>query len=169
MAASEYYNMSKQDSNSNGVTANPTRQEFEELSYFIRRPKMIEVLHKKKIKFFFPIQYETFDTINYGGDLIGKDRTGSGKTVAYSLPIIERLRDQQLLNKSFAKPKFLIVLPTRELAIQVKAEIESLRLTPKEFRVAAIYGGHSMGEQKDEIRNGVDVISATPGRLLDLL
>lgn len=49
---------------------------------------MIDALHRKGIKYFFPIQYETFDAINYGSDLIGKDRTGSGKTVAYALPIL---------------------------------------------------------------------------------
>lgn len=81
---------------------------------------MIDVLKKKGISFFFPIQYETFDAINYGVDLIGKDRTGSGKTIAYSLPILERLRDMNLLNQKNARPKFLVVLPTRELAIQVR-------------------------------------------------
>lgn len=81
---------------------------------------MVNLLKKKGIKYFFPIQYETFDSINYGSDIIGRDRTGSGKTVAYSLPILERLRDQQLLNQDYPKPKFMIVLPTRELTIQVK-------------------------------------------------
>lgn len=91
---------------------------------------MVRVLQRKGITYFFPIQYETFDAISYGSDLIGKDRTGSGKTIAYSLPILERLRDQQLLNRPNAKPKFLIILPTRELAIQVKNEVESLKMTP---------------------------------------
>ena len=76
------------------------------------------MLNKKGIKFFFPVQYNTFDLIYKGKDLIARDRTGSGKTMAFSLPILERFRDQGLFEKS--RTKFLIVLPTRELAIQVK-------------------------------------------------
>lgn len=58
------------------------------LDQFIKNPKMIEVLQKKGIKYFFPIQYETFKTIMEGKDLIARDRTGSGKTIAFSLPVI---------------------------------------------------------------------------------
>jgi superfamily II DNA/RNA helicase len=105
--------MNKPDSNCNGNAKPQERQEYEELSYFIKRPEVIKTLQKKGINYFFPIQYETFDAINYGNDIIGKDRTGSGKTVAYALPILERLRDQQLVNRPHAKPKFIIVLPTR--------------------------------------------------------
>jgi superfamily II DNA/RNA helicase len=64
------------------------------------------------------VQYNTFDLIYKGRDLIARDRTGSGKTMAFSLPIIERFRDEGLFEKS--RTKFLIVLPARELAIQVK-------------------------------------------------
>jgi superfamily II DNA/RNA helicase len=95
------------------------REEHEELHYFIRRQSVLQLLRNKGIKYFFPIQYETYDAINYGNDIVGRDRTGSGKTMAYSLPILERLRDQQLLNQTKANPKFIIILPTRELAIQV--------------------------------------------------
>jgi len=97
-----------------------TIQPFQELSYFIRRPSVIETLRKKGISYFFPIQYETFDQIKFGADLIGRDKTGSGKTIAYSLPILERLRNEKALGKPNPLPKFLIILPTRELAIQVK-------------------------------------------------
>jgi superfamily II DNA/RNA helicase len=84
---------------------------------------MIQVLNKKGIKFFFPIQYNTFQTIYSGQDLIGRDRTGSGKTMAYSLPVLERFRQQELTKNPYIK--YLIVLPTRELCIQVANEIES--------------------------------------------
>lgn len=90
---------------------------------------MVEVLQKKGIKFFFPIQYTTFEIIHSGQELIGRDRTGSGKTIAYSLPVIERFRQQELIKNPYIK--FLIVLPTRELCIQVANEIESLKLYPK--------------------------------------
>ena len=66
--------------------------EKSELSYFIKNEKMIQVLKDKGIKRFFPVQYETFDQIFKGHDLIARDRTGSGKTIAFSLPIIERFR-----------------------------------------------------------------------------
>lgn len=64
------------------------RQDFEELTYFIRRPAVVQTLQKKGIEYFFPIQYETFDAIKFGCDLIGRDKTGSGKTIAYALPIL---------------------------------------------------------------------------------
>jgi ATP-dependent RNA helicase DDX21 len=89
----------------------------EHIDYFIKNPGMIEVLHKKNIKYFFPIQYMTYETIYNCQDLIGRDRTGSGKTIAYSLPIIERFRHQELFKSNYIK--FLIILPTRELCIQV--------------------------------------------------
>lgn len=95
----------------------PQRQEQEHITYFIKNPTMIEVLNKKGIKYFFPIQYMTFETIYHGNDLIGRDRTGSGKTIAYSLPILERFRRDELFKNGYIK--FLIVLPTRELCIQV--------------------------------------------------
>lgn len=95
------------------------RQDYEELTYFIKRPTVIRTLQKKGIEYFFPIQYETFDAIKFGCDLIGRDKTGSGKTLAYSLPILERLRNQKLLSQAQPFPKYLIILPTRELTIQV--------------------------------------------------
>lgn len=95
------------------------RQDYEELTYFIRRPAVIQTLQKKGIQYFFPIQYETFDAIKFGSDLIGRDKTGSGKTIAYALPILERLRNQKVLSQAHPSPKYLIILPTRELTIQV--------------------------------------------------
>jgi len=68
--------------------------EKSDLSYFIKNEKMIQVLKEKGINSFFPIQYETFDAIFKGRDLIARDRTGSGKTMAFSLPVIERFRKE---------------------------------------------------------------------------
>jgi len=103
------------------------------------------VLKKKGINYFFPIQYETYDVIYKGKDLIARDRTGSGKTLAFSLPIIERFRN----DGDFAsnKTKMLIVLPTRELAIQVKNEITSIKHESSEFSVVKVYGGAESHEQ----------------------
>ena len=73
---------------------------------------MIQVLKDKGIKRFFPVQYETFDQIFKGHDLIARDRTGSGKTIAFSLPIIERFRNEDAFRDG-GRLKFLIVVPTR--------------------------------------------------------
>jgi ATP-dependent RNA helicase DDX21 len=73
---------------------------------------MIQVLKEKGIHKFFPIQYETFDSIFRGKDLIARDRTGSGKTIAFSLPVIERFRKEGAFQDG-RRVKFLIVLPTR--------------------------------------------------------
>ena len=75
---------------------------------------MVQVLLDKGIKRFFPIQYETFEQIYQGKDLIARDRTGSGKTMAFSLPVIERFRSIDAF-KDGGKLKFLIVVPTREV------------------------------------------------------
>lgn len=90
--------------------------EKSELSYFLKNEKMIQVLKDKGIKRFFPIQYETFENIFKGKDLIARDRTGSGKTMAFSLPIIERFRKEDAF-KDGGKLKFLIVVPTREVTM----------------------------------------------------
>ena len=128
---------------------------------------MVDILHKKNIKFFFPIQYMTYETIYTGCDLIGRDRTGSGKTLAYSLPIIEKFRHQELFKNEYIK--FLIILPTRELCIQVTNEIETLKISSKEFNVISVYGGVEIRKHMDLLRGKVDIIVATPGRLIDLL
>lgn len=128
---------------------------------------MIQVLKDKGIKRFFPIQYDTFEYIYKGRDLIARDRTGSGKTLAFSLPVIEKFRKDDAFRDG-GKVKFLIVLPTRELAIQVKNEITSLRMRG-DFEVVAVYGGSDIQEQIRKIRDGCDIIVSTPGRLIDLL
>lgn len=73
---------------------------------------MIQVLQEKGIKRLFPIQYETFEHIFKGKDLIARDRTGSGKTMAFSLPVIERFRKEDAFRDG-GKLKYLIVVPTR--------------------------------------------------------
>lgn len=82
---------------------------------------MIRALRKKGINKLFPIQYETFNIIRDGLDVVAKDRTGSGKTLAFALPRIVRMREEKKFSDH--RIKFLIVLPTRELAIQVRDEI----------------------------------------------
>ena len=77
----------------------------------------MDVLRKKDIHYLFPIQEATFDPIFDGKDVLGRDLTGSGKTLGFALPLIEKLRSKKAFTKKY--PQLLIVVPTRELAIQV--------------------------------------------------
>lgn len=104
------------NANSEVVKVVENKDERSELSYFIKNEKMIKVLQDKGIKSFFPVQYETFQNIFDGKDLIARDRTGSGKTMAFSLPIIERFRKEDAFRDG-GKLKFLIVVPTREVVV----------------------------------------------------
>lgn len=122
------------------------------------------------IKYLFPIQVSTFPIISEGKDLIGRDRTGSGKTLAYTLPTMERLRrDKAFQMTPGQNPLVLVLVPTRELAIQVNRVMDELKQTPKEFRTLSVYGGTDINNQINSLRRGVEVIVATPGRLWDLM
>jgi ATP-dependent RNA helicase RhlE len=110
-----------------------------------------------------PIQKAAIPAILTGSDLIGCAQTGTGKTAAYLLPVLHRL-----LHDARRGPRVLIVLPTRELAAQVDAHRQELTAhTP--LRGAAIYGGVSFTPQVQALRAHVDIVAATPGRLLDHL
>ncbi len=108
------------------------------------------------------IQTGTIATILSGKDLMGSAETGSGKTAAYALPIIEQLP------ASAKGCSALVLVPTRELATQVKVEFDRFMNLPRS-RTAAIYGGCGYGKQLADLRRNPAVIVATPGRLLDLL
>lgn len=109
-----------------------------------------------------PIQEKAFSLIMSSRDVVGIAQTGTGKTYAYLLPILRQL--------SFSKqrhPRVLIVVPTRELVVQVIKEIENL--TPYiNVRYAGVYGGTNLNKQKQLVYDGVDILVATPGRLLDI-
>ena len=110
-----------------------------------------------------PIQSDAIPPALAGRDVLACAQTGSGKTVAFLLPILEHL-----LQRKRGTTRALIITPTRELAAQVLAELEGLAVhTP--ITGAAIFGGVGMGPQEHAFRIGVDVIVATPGRLLDHL
>ncbi|MFQ6313809.1 DEAD/DEAH box helicase [Lysobacter capsici] len=113
-----------------------------------------------------PIQSEAIPLALAGHDLLGGAQTGTGKTAAFGLPLLHRLATTP--GNSQRKPRVLILAPTRELALQVS---DSLRAYAKYLRinVHAIFGGAGMGPQLDALRRGVDVLVATPGRLIDHL
>lgn len=132
--------------------------------------KTKEVLIERGYTDLFPIQYLTYKDIEAGRDLIAKDKTGSGKTLAYALPLMEKLRRQMEERgdeETSRKPKVLVMIPTRELAIQVSSEFEKLVHSSKDPMIAAFYGGTSIVSQFKAIKQGIDILVATPGRLLD--
>ncbi|HYC87772.1 MAG TPA: DEAD/DEAH box helicase [Thermoanaerobaculia bacterium] len=112
-----------------------------------------------------PIQTAAIPRVLAGRDLIGIAQTGTGKTAAFVLPILERIMNA---GRPSARPRALIVAPTRELALQID---EQVRILGRHHRVrcATIFGGVGEQPQIDALRRGTDVIVATPGRLLDLM
>lgn len=106
-----------------------------------------------------PIQQQAIPVVLVGGDLIGSAQTGTGKTAAFALPILQRLGSHGSL-------RCLVLEPTRELALQVE---EAFKKYAKytDLRVTVVYGGVGYGKQTDDLRRGMDILAATPGRLLD--
>ena len=110
-----------------------------------------------------PIQAAAIPVFLSGADLIGQAQTGTGKTAAFALPILAQLDDES------TKPQALIMTPTRELAIQVAEAFQRYARYRKNFRIAPIYGGQEFYPQLKLLRQGVQVVVGTPGRLLDHL
>jgi len=114
-----------------------------------------------------PIQVQAIPVILQGTDLIGCAQTGTGKTAAFAVPILQLLSR----NKSFDRKKkirSLIVTPTRELAIQIEESFKAYgRYTG--LTCTVVFGGVNQNPQTNALRNGVDILVATPGRLLDLM
>ena len=109
-----------------------------------------------------PIQEQTYSRILGGKDLVGIAQTGTGKTLAYCLPLLQELSYSNQIN-----PRILILVPTRELVSQVVETLESLT----EYitcRIVGVYGGTNMNTQKIMLQDGADIVVATPGRLYDL-
>ncbi len=109
------------------------------------------------------IQAKTFSPIMAGNDIVGIAQTGTGKTLAYLLPVLRLWK----FTKS-PMPQIIIVVPTRELVQQVVGEIEKLT-TYMSFRVVGVYGGANIRVQKAEVHQGTDVVVGTPGRLVDIM
>ena len=110
-----------------------------------------------------PIQRETIPTLLEGRDLIGQAQTGTGKTAAFALPILSRI------DVARREPQALVLVPTRELAIQVAEAFQKYASRMPGLHVLPIYGGQSYTPQLNALRRGVHVIVATPGRVMDHL
>ncbi|OIQ22797.1 DEAD/DEAH box helicase [Lacinutrix sp. MedPE-SW] len=113
------------------------------------------------------IQERTIPLVLNKKDVIASAQTGTGKTAAFALPILQLLYDKQDAAKNQKKVRALIISPTRELAIQIQENFQDY-LIYTNLRSAVIFGGASIEPQKDVLRKGVDILIATPGRLLDL-
>ena len=127
-------------------------------------PNIIQSLSERGINEPFPIQELTIPDALKSSDVCGKAKTGSGKTLAFGIPTIQNLAQSD----TRTIPRGLILVPTRELATQVKEELDPL-CNSKSLTVAAIYGGANIDEQIKNIQDGVDIVVATPGRMIDLL
>ena len=125
----------------------------------------VGALRARGVDALFPIQAATFKLIFAGKDVIGRARTGMGKTLAFGLPTIERLYQLRASEGASRAPRALVMAPTRELAQQVARELEIV--APK-LSLLCVYGGAPMGPQTSALRQGVDLIVGTPGRLKDL-
>ncbi len=113
----------------------------------------------------FPIQEATLPETLAGRDVLGRGKTGSGKTIAFAIPLVARLTDGRRMS---GRPRGLILLPTRELALQVARTVEPLAAAAG-LRTVVIFGGVGYGNQTSALRAGVDIVIACPGRLEDLV
>ncbi len=111
-----------------------------------------------------PIQEKAIPVLLQGTkDFIGLAQTGTGKTAAFGLPLL------QLINKQQKFPQALIICPTRELCLQITNDINSFRKKTDHIVVTAVYGGASIGMQIRDLKKGTHIVVATPGRLIDLI
>ena len=128
---------------------------------------LVTTLARRGIHEPFAIQARALPDALAGRDVLGRAQTGSGKTLAFGLPMLARLHADGS-RRTALRPRGLVLVPTRELACQVADELAPLAHA-LDLRVATVFGGAPMGRQIDRLRNGVDVVVATPGRLIDLM
>jgi superfamily II DNA/RNA helicase len=155
------------ESVAHGEDSYATNKTFEEL---LVSPELVAVLTAQGITTAFPIQAMTIHDALAGRDVCGKAKTGSGKTLGFGLPMLQRLAADptiEIVNGQPARPRGLVLLPTRELAVQVYEVFKPLGAALG-LHVAAVYGGADIERQIKALRKGCDVIIATPGRLIDL-
>ena len=131
--------------------------------------ELVAVLTAQGITTAFPIQAMTISDALAGRDVCGKAKTGSGKTLGFGLPMLQRIAAEEThsVKDGQARPRGLVLLPTRELAVQVYEVLKPLGAALG-LHVAAVYGGADIERQIKALRKGCDVIIATPGRLIDL-
>ena len=139
---------------------------FDELNL---APAILKAVHEQGYEIPTPIQAQAIPAVLAGHDLLGGAQTGTGKTAAFTLPMLHKLTKGTSKTNKFGKDGIaaLVLTPTRELAAQVE---ESVRTYGKylQLKSTAIFGGVGMNPQISKLKSGVDILVATPGRLLDL-
>src|ERR1700741_3776420 len=128
-------------------------------------PPLVDTLATQGVYRPFPIQVQTLPDTLAGRDVLGRGRRGSGKTLAFSIPLVSRLDPG---DRRPGRPTGLVLAPTRELATQIAATIEPLAGV-RGLRVVTIFGGGSQNKQATALKSGVDIVVACPGRLDDLM
>ncbi len=123
--------------------------------------ELVQTLAEKGYSSPTPIQKAAIPELLLGRDLVGQAQTGTGKTAAFALPILERLK------KNIKHPQVLVLAPTRELAMQVAESFRSYAAGHPHLKVLAIYGGSDFRNQINTLKRGVDVVVGTPGRVMD--
>ena len=128
---------------------------------------ILKAITEKKYQLATPVQEQTIPLVLAKKDVIASAQTGTGKTAAFALPILQLLFDKQDAGKKAKKIRALVVSPTRELAIQIEENFKAYGKYTN-LRTTVLFGGASIEPQKDVLKKGVDILVATPGRLLDL-
>jgi len=155
---------------SDDPTEQPDAQGNPPLKSFNVSPSTIQALAANNITHMFPIQAATFDLIHEGQDVVGRARTGTGKTLAFSLPIVERLLGSGSSTERLPfgrAPRVIVLTPTRELALQIQKTFDMIK--GNKLQTLCVYGGSPYGPQEGALRRGVDITIGTCGRIKDLL
>jgi len=141
-------------------TATPLPESFAALGL---SDEIVDVLNERGISSPFPVQALTIPDALAGRDVCGKAKTGSGKTLAFGLPVLQRMPEAEP-----NRPTGLVLVPTRELANQVTEELEPVAQAVGR-RALAVYGGAPIEKQIEKLDAGIDLVVATPGRMIDLI
>ncbi|XP_012370886.1 nucleolar RNA helicase 2 [Octodon degus] len=168
--------LSHPEADSSGATSEENNSEIEQeipveqkegaFSNFPISEETVKLLKARGVTFLFPIQAKTFHHVYSGKDLIAQARTGTGKTFSFAIPLIEKLQGQLQDRKKGRAPQVLVLAPTRELANQVSRDFSDIT---RKLAVACFYGGTPYGGQIERMRNGIDILVGTPGRIKDHL
>ncbi|KAG7492963.1 hypothetical protein MATL_G00020930 [Megalops atlanticus] len=153
-------------SDSDKETEETLEQKEGAFSNFQISKETVKLLQARGVTYLFDIQVKTFNSIYDGKDVVGQARTGTGKTFSFAIPLVEKLHSATEERRRGRAPKVLVLAPTRELAIQVSKDFKDIT---KRLSVACFYGGSSYNPQVDSIRNGIDILVGTPGRIKDHL
>src|SRR5256886_4541873 len=143
----------------------PVRPDSPPFAELGARPETVDALTQVGIERAFAIQEYGIPIALRGTDLIGQAPTGTGKTLGFGIPLLERLRSVD--EGSDGVPQALVVVPTRELCLQVPRDIAAAGKT-RNIRVLPIYGGVAYEPQTEALTKGIEIVVGTPGRLLDL-